>query len=63
MALKVADYVGSDATRGNSPVHGAFVGSVTQSPLRVAPCPVLAVPPIERLVDAQGEAQVATVAD
>ena len=49
-------------TRGYSPVHGAFVGTVTQNPLHVAPCPVLTVPPIERPVDAQGEAQ-GTVAD
>jgi hypothetical protein len=37
MVLNVADYVGSDATRGYSPVHGGFVGSVPQSLLHVAP--------------------------
>jgi nucleotide-binding universal stress UspA family protein len=70
IALKVADYVGSQparaiaeiarevgadviivGTRGYSPVHGAFVGSVTQSLLHVAPCPVLAVPPVDQLTE------------
>jgi nucleotide-binding universal stress UspA family protein len=33
-------------TRGHSAVVGALVGSVTQDLMHIAPCPVLAVPPI-----------------
>ena len=74
VALKIADYVGSEparaiadiarevgadvivvGTRGYSPMHGAFVGSVTQHLLHVAPCPVLAVPPVDELTDDQRE--------
>jgi nucleotide-binding universal stress UspA family protein len=33
-------------TRGHSALVGALLGSVTQDLLHVAPCPVLAVPPI-----------------
>jgi len=33
-------------TRGHSAIVGALVGSVTQDLLHLAPCPVLAVPPI-----------------
>jgi nucleotide-binding universal stress UspA family protein len=33
-------------TRGHSAVVGLFLGSVTQRLLHVAPCPVLAVPPL-----------------
>lgn len=33
-------------TRGRGPVAGLFLGSVTQRLLHVAPCPVLAVPPL-----------------
>lgn len=33
-------------TRGRSPVVGALVGSVAQDLLHLAPCPVLAVPPV-----------------
>lgn len=45
----VAREVGADVivlgTRGHSRLAGALVGSVTQSLLHIAPCPVLAVPP------------------
>jgi nucleotide-binding universal stress UspA family protein len=33
-------------TRGHSPLGGAILGSVTQRLLHIAPCPVLAVPPV-----------------
>lgn len=33
-------------TRGHSPLTGAILGSVTQRLLHLAPCPVLAVPPV-----------------
>jgi len=33
-------------TRGHSPLSGAILGSVTQRLLHLAPCPVLAVPPV-----------------
>lgn len=74
VALKIADYVGSEparaiadiarevgadvivvGTRGYSPIHGAFVGSVTQHLLHVSPCPVLAVPPVDQPTDGQPE--------
>jgi nucleotide-binding universal stress UspA family protein len=38
-------------TRGRGPVAGLFLGSVTQRLLHVAPCPVLAVPPLVREPD------------
>lgn len=34
-------------TRGHSPIGGLVLGSVTQRLLHVAPCPVLAVPPVK----------------
>ena len=47
----IAREVGADVivigTRGHSPVAGVIVGSVTQRLLHVAPCPVLAVPPLD----------------
>jgi len=37
-------------TRGNAPLAGLVLGSVTQRLLHLAPCPVLAVPPaVDRL--------------
>ena len=46
----IAREVGADliivGTRGYSPMHGVFAGSVTQALLHLAPCPVLAVPPL-----------------
>ena len=46
----IADEVGADVivvgTRGLSPMGGVILGSVTQHLLHVAPCPVLAVPPV-----------------
>ena len=60
---EIAREVGADVivvgTRGYSPVHGAFVGSVTQSLLHVAPCPVLAVPPSDQLMDDRGNTRTA----
>jgi nucleotide-binding universal stress UspA family protein len=48
----IAREVGADlivvGTRGYSPIHGAFMGSVAQALLHLAPCPVLAVPPVEQ---------------
>jgi nucleotide-binding universal stress UspA family protein len=48
----IAREVGADliivGTRGYSPIHGAVVGSVAQALLHLAPCPVLAVPPVDR---------------
>ena len=45
----IAREVGADVivvgTRGHSPIAGVLVGSVTQSLLQIAPCPVLAVLP------------------
>ena len=61
----IAREVGADliivGTRGYSPMHGAFVGSVAQALLHLAPCPVLAVPPVEQ--PAGGRAAAATVTE
>jgi nucleotide-binding universal stress UspA family protein len=38
-------------TRGHAAVVGALVGSVTQRLLHIAPCPVLAVPPVRTAVE------------
>jgi nucleotide-binding universal stress UspA family protein len=51
----IARDVGADVivvgTRGNTPLGGLLVGSVTQRLLHVAPCPVLAVPAIRAGVE------------
>lgn len=48
---EIAEEVGADVivigTRGHSAIAGLVMGSVTQRLLHVAPCPVLAVPPIQ----------------
>jgi nucleotide-binding universal stress UspA family protein len=50
----IAGEVGADVivvgTRGLSPVGGVILGSVTQRLLHLAPCPVLAVPPVSHRV-------------
>ena len=35
-------------TRGQGPISGLLLGSVTQRLLHIAPCPILAVPPAKR---------------
>jgi nucleotide-binding universal stress UspA family protein len=41
-------------TRGHSPLGGAMLGSVTQRLLHLAPCPVLAVPPVALPAEPEG---------
>jgi nucleotide-binding universal stress UspA family protein len=49
-------------TRGHSPIGGLVLGSVTQRLLHVAPCPVLAVPPVKRTRADSSERPAATTA-
>jgi nucleotide-binding universal stress UspA family protein len=57
MIADAAREVGADliivGTRGHNPVAGLFVGGVTQRLLHVAPCPVLAVPPVRQASEAR----------
>lgn len=59
----IAREVGADVivvgTRGLSPIGGVIVGSVTQRLLHLAPCPVLAVPPVDHQVTEQPSAKAA----
>jgi nucleotide-binding universal stress UspA family protein len=59
----IAREVGADVivvgTRGRSPIAGALVGSVTQHLLHLAPCPVLAVPPLAESSTDASDADVA----
>ena len=48
IAKEVAADVIVVGTRGHGPIAGALLGSVAQHLLHDAPCPVLAVPPLEQ---------------
>jgi nucleotide-binding universal stress UspA family protein len=50
------------ATRGQGPIAGALVGSVTQQLLHFAPCPVLAVPSVKQVAKRSGKAKHAVTA-
>jgi nucleotide-binding universal stress UspA family protein len=62
----VAREIGADmivvGSRGRSTIAGLLVGSVTHRLLHIAPCPVLAVPPAERMAR-EPEREHAAVAD
>jgi nucleotide-binding universal stress UspA family protein len=65
MIAEVAREAGADTivvgTRGLGPIAGIFLGSVTQRLLQIAPCPVLAVPPPERVAAEVGAETAAAV--